>query len=404
MNIRDCNFEKWAENHSYDHKDRIFRELYPYSIFSKINFSEELLGEEQRIHFNGIDYYALIQKIELQESGRFRTLFKLYTSPTSNTKAWKNRNWNDKFQIVYSQSYSFITVFTKNEDPSKDIIKRFYKGRFQKIVANKSIPISDLIFRTLISTLSEDIFRKGIFYEEFQLLKDGYRKLPKFKEFKIKQSNFFSPIFSQGRKLWVCHSFNEEKAHRIGFYNANQCDELYVVYCNPTYTRHHRCKYPNVHIVSIYEFVANNSEELEQKYIKQIRFLQNHLNEQEEYSGQELLQEINDPKSDYYEIYKSELMEALSIMRIIPKSNKQLFHYLTAMNLLNAWIGRAKKEKKNKLFSDMYFFKSYLCKTMEELIENERFGAKIYLEQELAIIELNGFQFSFQHLSMGGHF
>jgi hypothetical protein len=402
MIIQNCNFERWAENHSDKHKDRIFRELYPYAIFSKINFSEENLGIEQKIEFNGIEYYSIIKKIELQKNNKYRTLFILSAKPKSNTQSWKNRIWDERFQIVYSQNFEFITVFTKNEDPSKDYIKRFYKGNFQKLVSNRSIPLSALLFRTLISTLSEDLFDNGDYYQEFEIIKDGYRTLPitRQKEFKIKQTNYFSPIFSQGRKLWICLSFNEEKAHRIGFFNANQCDQLYVIFCNPTYKKHHRCKYPKVHIISIYEFVAIQSEQIEQNYIKQIRFLQNHLNEQKEYSEQELLKEINNPKLDNYEIYKSELMEALAIMKIIPNSEYQLFHYLTSMNLLNAWIGRNKKEKKNKLFSEMYFFKSYLAKVIEKLISENNFGAKIYLEKNLAMIELNSFNFSFHHIKM----
>ena len=400
MNIRNCNFERWTENHSSEHKDRIFRELYPYAIFSKINFSKNKLGVEQKIQFNGNEYYSIIQKIDQQENNRYRTTFKLTSKPKSNTQSWKNRNWDDRFQIVYSKNFDFITVFTKNEEPSKDYIIRFFKGNFQKLVANKSIPLSDLLFRALTSALSEDLFGKGDYYKEFEQLKNGYRKLPRFNQFKIKRRNFFSPIFSQDRKLWICHSFNEEKAHRIGFYNANQCDELYVVFCNPTYTKHHRCKYPNVHIMSLYEFVAKKSEEMEHKYLKQIRFLQNHLNEQEEYSAQELLKEINNPKLENYEIYKSELMEALAIMRINPNSEYQLFHYLTSMNLLNAWIGKAKKEKKEKLFSDMYFFKFHLAKIIEKLVSKDNFGAKIYLEKNLAMIELNDFQFSFHHIKM----
>lgn len=400
MKIRKCNFERWAENHSAEHKDRVFRELYPYSVISQIDFSKELVNKEQKIYFNYVEYYCVITKIELQENGRYRTLFRLTANPKSNSQTWKNRNWDDRFQIVYSKNYEFITVFTKSEDPSKDFIKRFYKGNFQKITNNKSIPLSNLLFRTLVSTLSEDIFGQGDFYKEFQLLKNGHRKLPNFKEFPIKQRNFFSPIYSQGRKLWVCLSFNEEKAHRIGFYNANQCDELFVIYCNPTYTKHHRCKYPNVHIVSIFEFVAKQSEEIELNNLKQIRFLQNHLNEQEIFSECELLEQIRNPKEENYEIYKSELMEALAIMKIIPNSEYELFHYLTSMNLLNAWIGRSKKEKKKKLFSDMYFFKSYLSNTLEKLLNNEKFGAEIYLEPNLAMIELNGFQFSFHNIKM----
>ena len=104
------------------------------------------------------------------------SLFKLSSKPKSNTQSWKNRNWDNRFQIVYSQNFDFITVFTKNEDPSKDYIKRFYKRNFQKLVTNKSIPLSDLLFRTLTSTLSEDLFGKGDYYKEFELLKNGHRK------------------------------------------------------------------------------------------------------------------------------------------------------------------------------------------------------------------------------------
>ena len=400
MRINNCHFEKWCENHSDEHKDRKLRQLYPFPVLSRINFDQLKIGIEQIIYFNNVKYKCLISKIENKKNDRFRATLILTTITKSNTHTWKNRFWDETFQVIYSKNYDFITVFTKKEDPSKDFIKRFYKGNFEKITKNKSIPISDLLFKTLITTLSEDLFGKGDYYNEFKLLKDGYRKITNIQGFKIKPSNFFSPIYSKARKLWVCHSFNEEKAHRIAFYNANQCDELYVVYCNPTYTKHHRCKYPNVHIVSIYEFAIKNSEEITMTNLKQIRFLQNHLNEQKEYSNNELINEINEPKSESYEIYKSELMEALAIMKIIPNSNYQLFHYLCSMNLLNAWIGERKKEKKDKLFSNMYFFKTYLSKTLENLISENNFGAKIYLTQNIVIIELNDFQFSFHHIKM----
>ena len=132
MRIRNCNFERWAENHLAEHKDRVFRELYPYPVISKIDFSEEQVDKEQRIYFNHIEYYCVINKIELQENDRYRTLFRLTANPKSNSQTWKNRNWDDRFQIVYSKNYDFITVFTKNEDPSKDFIKRFYKGNLDR--------------------------------------------------------------------------------------------------------------------------------------------------------------------------------------------------------------------------------------------------------------------------------
>lgn len=400
MKLINCDFNTWSKNHSPEHKDRNYRELYPYKVFQKIDFSEDMLNAEQTIEFNGIKYFALIQKIEHQENNRYRTLFELSTISASKTQKWKKRSWNERFQIIYSSDFHFITVYTKNEDSSKYYLKRFFKGSFEKITENRSIPISDLLFRSFILNLSEDLYGQGNHYEEFRIIPEGIIRLPENPQFKRNKRNFFAPIYSRGRDLWICHSFSEEKAHRIGIYNGNQTKELIVVYCNPTYTKHHRCKYDNVQVISLFEFVYKKSRVLYNDYDRQIRFLQNHLNAIEDYSIKDLIAEITYPSKNSYDIYKSELLEALGIMKIIPANKFDLFYYLSSMNLINAWINRNKRKKNKKLFSDMYYFKTYLSKTLTHLIVHNTYGARIYLEANLAIIELNAFQFSFHHLPM----
>ena len=81
-----------------------------------------------------------------------------------------------------------------------------------------------------------------------------------------KKANRFSPIYSIDRDIWVCYSFSEEKAHRLAFYNANQCKNLIVVFCNPTYTRHHRCDYIGTKIISLYELSELVSSAIRKKY------------------------------------------------------------------------------------------------------------------------------------------
>lgn len=399
--LKNCNFETWAFNHSPEHKDRIYRELYPYSVFQRINFSENFLNKKQTIEFNKVKYFVEVLKIELQENEKYRTTFSLKTILKSTKHNWENRCWNEMFQIVYTTSNDFITVFTKNEDSSKDLLKRYFKGNFQKIYANRSKPLSDLLFRTLVLNLSEDLFGDGDLYYEFELKDTQVVNNEEHYQFKNKKSKY-SPLFSKGTELWVCHSFDEEKAHRIGFYLGNNTKKLYVIYCNPTYTRHHRCTYQNVEILSLFEFAFKHSKNVFNNYDQQIRLLQNHLNEQVLYSESDLLKEIENPIEEKYEIYKSELMESLGIMKIAPKKTDDLFLYLSAMNLLNAWINRQKqtKTKKKKLFRDMYFFKTYLSNTISEMLNNEKLLAKIYLEPNLAMIEINNFQFSFHHVPL----
>lgn len=401
MTLQDLNFGTWCKNHEDDHDSKWCRELYPYNVFRQINFSPDKINIEQKIEFNRVDYYATIKKIELQVNNRYRTTFELSTIPASKSQSWKKRTWNDLFQIVYSVDHKFITVFTKKEDPSKDYVIRFMKGNFQKININRSLPISELLFKTLLLHISEENYPGGQHNRKFNFIENGIRTLPEHPQFKRRKFDFF-PLYSIDRKIWISYAFNEEKAHRIAFYNANQCEKLLVVFCNPTFTRHHRCIYSNTQIISLFEFSNLLTSNLRLKYEPQIRFLQNHLNIGEESNIDELKEEIENPKQAIYEIKKSDLMEALGVMKIMPTSELDTFHSLAAINLINSWIGRNRNkqnipDKDDKLFRNMYYFKTYLADVLTDLIKREVDFAKIYIENDLVIIEILGFQFSFHH-------
>lgn len=404
MKINNLTFDQWAKNHRSDHKDKWYRELYPFHVFRLVDFDNDMLGKEQEIDFNRTSYYATIKKIELQENGRYRTTFNIATSPRSKTQRWKNRQWNTTFQIVYEQDFSFITIYTKKNDPSEDFVEDFMKGSFTKIIENKSIPISELLLRTLILHVSEENFIGGTHHTLFDHLVEGVREIEEHPQFKRKRLQF-SPIYSIDRELWICYSFTEEKAHRLAFYNANQCHQLIVVFCNPTYTRHHRCTYPGTKVVSLYELSELVSSQVRKKYERQIRFLQNHLNQEEELNSTSLLAEIQNPLDNSYEILKSNLMEALSIMKIRPRTEEDLFHSLCAFNLINAYLSNRSKNKTlitkgDKLFRNMYYFKTYITETLAEWIKNAVLDIPIYLTNDLVIIEINGFQFSFRNIPL----
>jgi hypothetical protein len=405
MKLKDLTFEQWLKNHSPDHDDKWYRELYPFNVFRLINFEDNLLNVEQKIEFNWVSYFVTITKIEMQENGRFRTTFDISTFPKSKTQEWKNRKWNTTFQIVYTQKFEFITIFAKKEDPSKDYVTRFMKGNFHKITENKSIAVSELLIRTLILHIVEEGFIGGKHNNQFEYTRSGVRELPEHPQFPRKKVNYFSPIYSIDRDLWFCYSFAEEKAHRIAFYNANQCNKLVVVYCNPTYTKHHRCNYSDTNIISIYELSELVSSEIRKKYEGQIRFLQNHLHSQEKLDAEKILTEIITPTQEVYEIKKSELMEAFAIMKIKPKSDEDFFHSFCAVNLINAYIGRQRKnqendEKNKNLFKNMYYFKTYLSEIIAERIETNNFTIPVYINKTLIMVDIHGIQFSFHNIPL----
>jgi hypothetical protein len=405
MKLKNLSFDQWLKNHSPDHVDKWCRELYPFNVFRLINFDNNLINKEQKLEFNSISYSVIVTKIEIQDNERYRTSFDISTLPKTKTQEWKQRKWNTSFQIVYSQQFDFITIFAKKEDPSKDYVVRFMKGNFEKINSEKSIQVSELLIRTLILHIVEEAFPGGKHNQEFEITKEGVIERPEYPYFTRKKTNHFTPIYSIGRDVWICYSFTEEKAHRLAYYNANQCQTLMVVYCNPTHTRHHRCKYEGVEIISIYELSEKVSTEVRNKYERQIRFLQNHLNLPEIINVDELLNEINQPKQEEYEIQKSDLMEAFGTMKILPKCETDLFHSLCCINLINAYLSRQRKrthilDKETKLLRNMYSFKKYLADILTERIKAKNFSTPLFVEKSLIMIEVNGFQFSFHNVPL----
>lgn len=404
MRVKNLNFQTWCKNHDDIHDAKWCREVYPWAVFYEMDFDKQCIGINQEIYLNGLLYNVKIISFELQENGRIKSTFELNTSPKSVRKKWEERTWNNVFQIVFSQDGDFITVFTKKEDPSKDLVSKFMKGNFIKIEENKSIPVSELLFKSLISYAAEEQYKSLKYLEKFESLPQGVRELQEHYQFKYKKMNSY-PLFSAGRNLWITYSFNEEKAHRIAFYMANQCNHLIVVYCNPTYTKHHRCKYKDTEIISIYEFINKVSPIVRTKFEHQVKFLQNHLNIHSEYSTELLLEEIKTPSFPEYEILKSDIMESLGVMKIDVTNAYDAFYFFAAMNLINAWLNRKRKNevltnKEEKLFKNMYFFKTYIQKVITDLIINNISNIKIYFEKDLVIVEIFEFQFSFHSIPL----
>ena len=110
----------------------------------------------------------------------------------------------------------FHNSFHKEKKTFKGLlIIEFMKGNYQKITDAKSLPISELLFRTLILHLAEENYPNGENNRKYKTGPEGVIDLTEHKQFKKKKSEF-APIYSQDRDLWICYSFTEEKAHRIG--------------------------------------------------------------------------------------------------------------------------------------------------------------------------------------------
>ena len=73
MKLKNLNFDQWLKNHSPNHNDKWYRELYPFNVFKLINVEDSLINKEQKLDFTSISYFITLTKIELQDNGRYRT-------------------------------------------------------------------------------------------------------------------------------------------------------------------------------------------------------------------------------------------------------------------------------------------------------------------------------------------
>lgn len=403
MQLLNLNYETWARNHSKDHSDRWLRVLYPFHIFRLVDFNLKKVNNAQKFIVDNVSYTIIINEIKTQDNGRYKATFTLSTTVLSEGEQWWHRAWDNVFQIVYSDNFHFITVFSKSEDPTSDLIKKFMKGNFTKINQQRSLPVSAILFRSLLMQICQDSLPNGRIYSSYNYVEQDNNN----RELKVpfkKHLDTITPIYSIDRKLWILYSFTEEKAHRLGIRIADQCDDLYVVFCNHTIKLHHRATFRKVKVISLLEFNNLMVKSPDNNYEKQIKFLQNHLTLETHIDPTTLLKEIKSPVLARYPIIESDLNEALTAIKIKPGKALDNLYILASFNLINSWANTRKKSsnlsiKEKVLLRRMFYFKHLIGEFVDFLIKVNSPDVKISIISDLTIISAYNFQFSFHNMT-----
>ena len=311
MKVSSIDFDTWCKNHIQYHDAKWCRELYPWEVFQRIDYDPSTLDKQQMIIVANETYTAMIEKCYVAENKRLNYLIRLGSVPSSKKQQWNQRTWNDLFHLVTDPSGYFVTLYTKKEDPSKVLLRKFLSSRFADIESVRSLPISSLLFRSLISYAAYDSY-EGL--QRFQSLPVLPSVVKRHTHYIAPRRDSYEPFLSQGRELWINCSFTEEKAHRQALRIAGQAKKLIVVFCHPTFTRHHRCTDPSSSVVSLSEFLRMLSPPTHRRYIQQARFLINHLRQEPNEIGRSLTSDeilnLIETRERPVPIHTSELREA----------------------------------------------------------------------------------------------
>lgn len=409
MRISGVNFQTWCRNHARDHDARWCRQLYPWRAFAAIDYGKNNIDTEQIVESGGIKYTAILRAVYIGDNSRLNFLIDLTTGARSNTARWKNIPWNSRFHLVATIDGNFITLFTEKRDPAKSLLGSFMAADFANIEAHRCLQYSNLLFRSIVSYRAEELFGVQDNSAPFLWNPSGARKLDPHPQFRnsVRQIPLY-PLWADGRRLWVTAQWTEEKAHRFALYNANQCMELIVVYCHPTFSRHHRCVYEGTKVVSLLSFVSGSPDRRRSLFHRQARFLINNLQIQEIKNKKttkgsrtitdEIIALRNTKK---LEIPVSLLREAKSGLEFEITSVGDAAYFFSCANLINAALtGQyGVGSIPTSLSKGVHSFKARVSHVAESLIQNPIEGIEIYFDQHLMYVKIDRIQFSFHAIA-----
>ena len=400
MKVFSIDFDTWCENHIQDHDAKWCRELYPWEVFQRIDYDQSTLNKQQTIIVADEAYTATIEKCYVAENKRLNYLIRLGSIPSSKRQQWSQRTWNDLFHLVTDPSGNFITLYTEKKDPSKVFLRKFLSSRFTDIESVRSLPISSLLFRSLISYAAHDSYEGLQRFQSFPLLPSVVKRHTH--HIQPLRQDSYEPFLSQGRELWISSSFTEEKAHRQALRIAGQAKRLIVVFCHPTFTRHHRCTDQSSSVVSLSEFLRMLSSSIHRRYIQQARFLINHLRQEPSEDGKSLTSDeilnLIKTRERPVPIYTSELREARAGLGMIVTTTGDAAYVCACANLLNAALNQRLKTYNGtlRLAKEVYSFKAILGRVIEDIIWNLPPDVGVYVERDgLVYVNACGLQFSF---------
>lgn len=391
-------FAAWSKNHPPDHYAKWCRELYPWELFQRLGYDQLHIHVPQPLSVASGRYVATVKRHSVTNDGRSHYFVHIRSVHSGKGQEWHQRSWDDTFHLVASPLGEFITLFTKKKDPSKVLLEKFLKSRFHDIQSIRSLPVSSLLFRALVSTAAHDRYSDLRRFEHFPIDSSPVRSASS----DLAHRETYEPFLSRNRELWIICSFTEARAHYQALRLVDQTDKLVAVFCHPTFTRHHRCTHDTVRVLSLSEFFQELSPAIHRRYVQHARFLINHLrqdhgNPDEDLQSGSICRMILKAERAM-PIRTSDLREAKAGLGMVVTTTADAAYVCACANLLNAALNRRLRayDGSLKLAKEVYSFKAIFGRAIDDILRNRPSGVQIYAEQGgLLYITVRGLQFSF---------
>lgn len=417
------NYEEWLSGHANRKTmmEKLERSLIPYDLFSAIELVNDKQSREGYVCINDNTYHYVIT-YDYQCIGH--DVYDAIINVTGLNNKWQNiLTGYNKFKIVMNHN-NIKTIYSDHEDYFQRVIEMFENDDIASLYQNRCAYINNLLARYILLRLIEE------HRPELKLLRTVKSE---------EEGNVFVMAKSIDEKEMLMYAFSKRGAMEMAHQYDGICKELTIVYFfNQDFERDGNTLGFNsgcTRVISARTFYMEMTTDtferriLERKMLTLVSLLYNehiewhfsriervvsnpplygkHQKEQKKKLKEKKAKDKKASGKPWWEkIYRTLLEDALNVLNDTPKTHADIFHFLCAANMVNAYVNQCNQHGKysERQVQRMFQAKGQIFKCLITLLKENNPNAKISISPLPAVlvnmtIEKHPFQISFRGMN-----
>lgn len=423
MSKNNYNYEAWLSGHASRKSmmEKLERSLVPYELFAAINLENDKESREGKVCLNDNTYQY---KITYDYNCIGHDVYDAVITATDVKNRWANilMGYN-KFKIVMNHN-NIKTIYSDHEDYFQRVIEMFENDDSERLYKNRSVYTNNLLARYILLKLLEE------HRPDMKLLRTIHLK---------EEGHVFVMAKTDDEKEIVMYAFSKREAMEMARQYDGICNDLTIIYFfNQDFERDGNTLGFNsgcTRVISARTFFMEQTSDtmerrrLERQMLTLVSLMYNehiewhfnrvekvisnpslygkHQKEQNQKLKEKRLKDKAKQGKPWWEkIYRTLLEDALNVLSDEPKSHADIFHFLCAANMVNAYVNQCNQQGK---FSDrqvqrMFQAKGQIFKCLLTLLKEGNPHVKISMSRLPAIlvnmtVEKRPFQISFRGMN-----
>ena len=418
------NYEEWLSGHANRKTmmQKLERSLIPYEIFEAIGLQNDKQERSGEVCIDG-NTYSYCVSYDYKCIGH--DVYDVMLRVANLQDKWHNLLMGyNKFKVVMNHQ-NVKTIYSDREDYFQQVIDMFENDDYAGLYAHRSAYINNLLARYILLRLLETQRPELQLLTVIDTKEDG--RIPVL-------------AADANRNEWIMYAFSKREARETAERLDGACKNLTVIYFfNQDFERDGNIvgyDSGNTHIVSARSYMMSLPMEtmerrlIEKRMLTLVSLLHNehlewHMSRIERVvmgpqqetgrkkdgkrakkKGKKGLKDGGQGMPWYRKITRTLLEDALNVLGDEPESHADIFHYLCAANLVNAYVNQCKgnPDFSGKQVNRMYQAKDQIFKCLVRLAEENNPNVRISVSDSPGIlvditVEKREFQISFRGIN-----